>query len=243
MAIRERPFKNATYAALAALGKAVASPVRVEILDLLSQSDRTVEELARLSAQSVANTSQHLQALLRARLVCRSKEGLFVRYRVAAPEVGDFLRALRVLAESQTEELRRAKQRLLDELGKAESVDREELVQCVLDGEACVIDVRPSEEYRAGHLPGALSIPLEELDARLDRLPRGREIVADCRGSYRVLAVDAVRKLRAKGYQAERLDLPVVDWRARGLRVDAGLPSMNPASQARLKCGRRRVRP
>lgn len=105
---------------------------------------------------------------------------------------------------------------------KAEPVDREELVQRVLDGEAFVMDVRPVEEYQAGHLPGARSVPLEELDALLDELPRGREIVAYCRGPYCVLAVEAVRRLRAKGYRAARLELGVVDWRARGLRVDTG---------------------
>jgi rhodanese-related sulfurtransferase/DNA-binding transcriptional ArsR family regulator len=233
MAIQERRFKDTTYAALAGLGKAVASPVRLELLDLLSQSDRTVEDLARMSAQSVANASQHLQALLRARLVRRAKEGLFARYRLAAPEVSDFLRALRVLAEGQTDELERAKQRLLDEMGKAKPVDRGELVRRVLDGEAFVIDVRPSEEYQAGHLPGALSIPLEELDARLNRLPRRREIVAYCRGPYCVLAVEAVRRLRAKGYRAARLELGVVEWRARGLRVDTGSSPKNPQSRIR----------
>jgi rhodanese-related sulfurtransferase len=222
MGIWGRRLKDAVYGALAGVGKAVASPVRVELLDLLSQGDRTVEELARMSGQSVANASQHLQALLRARLVRRSKEGLFARYGLAVPEVGEFVRALRVLAESQAAELGRAKRRLLEELGEAEPVGRNELIRRVREGEAFVIDVRPPEEYRAGHLPGARSMPLKDLDARLAELPRGREIVAYCRGPYCVLAVEAVRQLRKKGFRAARLDMGVWDWRAQGLKVAVG---------------------
>jgi rhodanese-related sulfurtransferase/DNA-binding transcriptional ArsR family regulator len=221
MGIRGRHLKDLVYATLAGVGKAVASPVRVELLDLLSQGDRTVEELARMSNQSVANASQHLQVLLRARLVLRSKQGLFARYRLAAPEVGEFVRALRVLAESQTTELGQAKRRLLDELGETELVGRDEIVRRVREGETFVIDVRPQCEYRAGHLPGAVSIPLEELDARLAELPRRRDIVAYCRGPYCVLAVEAVRLLREKGFRAVRLDMGVWDWRAQGLPVVA----------------------
>ncbi|MBI5723615.1 MAG: helix-turn-helix domain-containing protein [Planctomycetes bacterium] len=220
MAIQGRRLKDAVYAALAVVGRAVGSPVRVEFLDMLSQGGRTVEELARMSGQTAANSSQHLQSLLRARLVRRSKEGLFARYCIAAPEVGEFVRSLRVLAESQAVELGRARKRLLDELGKAEPVGRDELVRRVREGEAFVIDVRPSGEYRAGHLPGALSVPLDELDAKLDELPRGREIVAYCRGPYCVLAVEAVRRLREKGFHAIRLDMGVWDWRAEGLPVE-----------------------
>ena len=222
MGLCGRKLKNTVYAALAGVGKAVASPVRVEFLDLLSQGDRTVEELARISGQSVANASQHLQALLRARLVRRSKEGLFARYRIAAPEVGEFVRALRLLAESQATELSRTRRRLLDELGEAEPVGRDELVRRVREGDAFVIDVRPPGEYRAGHLPGALSVPLKELEARLAELPRGREIVAYCRGPYCVLAVEAVLRLRKKGFRAARLDMGVWDWRAKGFKVSVG---------------------
>jgi rhodanese-related sulfurtransferase len=220
MAIQGRKLKNAVYAALAGVGKTVASSVRVELLDLLSQGDRTVEELARMSGQTVANASQHLQVLLRARLVDRSKEGLFARYRLAVPEVGEFVRALRVLAESQAVQLEQAENRLITELNEAEPIGREELVRRVREGETFVIDVRPAEEYRAGHLPGALSIPLERLEARLAELPRRREIVAYCRGPYCVLAVEAVRRLREKGFRAVRLDLGVWDWRARGLPLE-----------------------
>ncbi len=220
MAIQERKLKNTVYAVLAGVGKTVASPVRVELLDLLSQGGRTVEELARMSGQTVANASQHLQVLLRARLVDRSKEGLFARYRLSVPEVGEFIQALRVLADSQAVQLEQAKNRLMAELNEAEPVGREELVRRVREGEAFVIDVRPAEEYRAGHLPGALSIPLEGLEARLAELPRGREIVAYCRGPYCVLAVEAVRRLRKKGFRAIRLDMGVWDWRAQGLPLE-----------------------
>lgn len=215
-----RRLKDSVYAALADVGKSVASPVRVELLDLLSQGDCTVDELSRLSGQSVANTSQHLQALLRSRLVRRSKEGLFVRYGMAVPEVAEFVRALRVLTERQAAELQRARKRLLAELDEAEPVGQEEIVRRVREGEAFVIDVRPTAEFTAGHLPGALSVPLEELTTRLAELPRGRDIVAYCRGPYCVLAVEAVRRLREKGYRAIRLDMGVWDWRAEGLPVE-----------------------
>jgi rhodanese-related sulfurtransferase len=195
--------------------------VRVELLDLLSQGDRTVEELARMSGQTLANASQHLQVLLRARLVNRVKEGLFAHYHLAVPEVGEFIRALRVLAERQAVQLEHAKSRLVSELHEAEPVSQEELVRRVREGEAFVIDVRPSEEYHAGHLPGAISVPLEGLEARLAQLPREREIVAYCRGPYCMLAVEAVRRLREKGFYAVRLDLGVWDWRARGLPLEA----------------------
>jgi len=215
-----RRLKNAVYATLAGIGKAVGSPVRVELLDMLSQSGRTVEEIARMSCQSVANASQHLQVLLRARLVRRSKEGLFVRYGLAVPEVGAFIRSLRVLAESQAVELGQAKKRLFADLNEAEPVGRDELVRRVREGEAFVIDVRPTEEYQAGHLPGALSVPLENLESRLAVLPRDREIVAYCRGPYCVLAVEAVRRLRDNGFRAVRLDMGVWDWRAEGFPVE-----------------------
>ena len=214
-----RRFKDAIYEQLARLGKATSSPKRLELLDLLSQGPRTVEALAEHASISVANASQHLQVLRAARLVEAEKKGLYVEYRVAGEEVSRFLLALRGLAEARLAEIDQVTRSYLDGRGAMDAVDSEELFRRVKAGEVTVLDVRPSEEYRAGHLPGALSIPLGELEARLRELRKTREIVAYCRGPYCVMAVEAVELLRKKGFKAHRMELGVVDWRARGGRV------------------------
>ena len=212
-----RAYKNAIYEQLARIGKAVASPRRLELLDLLAQGPRTVEVLAREAGLGVANTSQHLRALRAAELVTAEKSGPFVTYRLASPEVADFFRALRQLAESRLAEIARLTRDFLEARGVLEAVDRETLVDRVRRGEVTVVDVRPSEEFGAGHIPGALSVPLADLEQRLADLPRDREVVAYCRGPYCVLAVEAVRLLRAHGFRAVRLADGIADWRARGL--------------------------
>jgi rhodanese-related sulfurtransferase len=212
-----RAYKNAIYEQLARIGKAVASPRRLELLDLLAQGPRTVEALAREAGLGVANTSQHLQGLRAAELVTAEKSGLFVTYRLASPEVADFFRTLRQLAESRLAEIARLTRDFLEARGGLEAVDRETLVDRVRRGEVTVVDVRPSEEFGAGHIPGALSVPLADLEQRLADLPRDREVVAYCRGPYCVLAVEAVRLLRAHGFRAVRLADGIADWRARGL--------------------------
>jgi rhodanese-related sulfurtransferase len=214
-----RAYKNAIYEQLARIGKAVASPRRLELLDLLAQGPRTVEALAREAGLGVANTSQHLRALRAAELVTAEKSGPFVTYRLASPEVADFFRALRQLAESRLAEIARLTRDFLEARGVLEAVDRETLVARVRRGEVTVVDVRPSEEFGAGHIPGALSVPLADLEQRLADLPRDREVVAYCRGPYCVLAVEAVRLLRAHGFRAVRLADGIADWRARGLDV------------------------
>jgi len=214
-----RAYKNAIYEQLARIGKAVASPRRLELLDLLAQGPRTVEVLAREAGLGVANTSQHLRALRAAELVTAEKSGPFVTYRLASPEVADFFRALRQLAESRLAEIARLTRDFLEARGVLEAVDRETLVDRVRRGEVTVVDVRPSEEFGAGHIPGALSVPLADLEQRLADLPRDREVVAYCRGPYCVLAVEAVRLLRAHGFRAVRLADGIPDWRARGLDV------------------------
>jgi len=215
-----RRFKDAVYEQFARIGKGLASPTRLELLDLLSQGEHVVEDLSRLTGETVANVSQHLQVLRRSRLVDCRKEGLYVRYRLAAPAVGEFMRGLRLLAEQQLDELERARRSLLASWREAEAVDRDELVRRVREGEAAVIDVRPVEEYRAAHLPKAMSLPLEELEERMAELPSDCEVVAYCRGPYCVLALEAVTLLRKRGYRAFRLDMGVWDWRARGLPVE-----------------------
>lgn len=222
MSLLTRQFKDAIYEQLGRIGKALASPRRLELLDLLCQGPRTVEALAAAADQSVANTSQHLQVLRRARLVEADKDGVHVRYRLADPMVCDFYRSLRVLAESRLAEVERVTREFLEERGAMEPVDREALLARVRRGEVTVLDVRPAEEYLAGHIPGAISVPLSELDRRLADLPRDREIVAYCRGPYCVLAIEAVERLRARGLRAVRLEHGVPDWRALGFPVAVG---------------------
>jgi rhodanese-related sulfurtransferase/DNA-binding transcriptional ArsR family regulator len=217
---RARRFKDTVYALQAQTGKAVASPRRLELLDLLAQGPRTVEALARETSQTIANTSQHLQVLRGAHLVEAEKRGLYVTYRLAGEEVTRFSLALRQLAESRTKELERAAQGFLEERGQLAPIDQEALLARIRRGEVTLLDVRPEEEYDAGHIPGALSVPLVELERHLSDLPRRREVVAYCRGPYCVLAIEAVARLRARGYRALRLEAGIPDWRARGYPVE-----------------------
>lgn len=216
-----RRFKDSIYEQFARLGKAISAPKRLELLDLLCQGPRTVEALAEQAGISVANASQHLQVLRAARLVETEKKGLYVEYRLAGDEVCTFFFALRGLAESRLAEVEQVAREYFEQRGAMEAVESEELLRRVRNGEVTVLDVRPPEEYRAGHIPGALSIPVGELKARLRELPKDREVVAYCRGPYCVMAVEAVELLRKKGFTAHRLEQGIVDWRARGWRVEA----------------------
>lgn len=219
---RNRRFKTAIYEQFARIGKAISNPSRLELLDLLCQGPRTVEVLAKEAGLGLANTSQHLKALREVRMVTAEKDGLFVTYSLADEQVCQFFRSLRSLAETHLAEIRQLTGDFLDNRQGLQPVDREQLLAKVREGEVTVLDVRPSEEYRAGHLPGALSIPLKELERRLSDLPHDREIVAYCRGPYCVLAVEAVDLLRAKGFTAFRLEDGVQDWEARGFPVAVG---------------------
>lgn len=217
-----RSFKNAIYEQFARIGKAVSSPKRLELLDLLCQGPRTVEVLARESGLTVANASQHLQVLRAARLVEAHKEGLYVKYRFEDQMVCEFFRAMRVLAESRLAEVEQIKRRFLKGKAGMEPVDRKALLELVRKGAVTVLDVRPKEEYTAGHIPGALSIPLKELLLRLSDLPRSQEIVAYCRGPYCVLSIQAVEILRARGFHALRLEEGIQDLRALGFPIAVG---------------------
>lgn len=219
---RNRRFKTAIYEQFARIGKAISNPSRLELLDLLCQGPRTVEALANEANLGLANTSQHLKALRAARLVEAEKAGLYVTYRLADEQVRQFFRALRTLAETRLADVREITRQFLESRQGLQPVNREELLAKVRDGAVTVLDVRPTEEYRAGHLPGALSVPLKELERRLSDLPRGREIVAYCRGPYCVLAVEAVEMLQSRGFTAFRLEDGVQDWQARGFPVAVG---------------------
>ena len=214
-----RAFKDAIYEQFARIGKAVSSPKRLELLDLLCQGERTVEVLAKESGLTIANASQHLQVLRAARLVEAEKEGLFVVYRLADQTVCEFFRAMRVLAESRLAEVEQIKRRFLEGREGMEPVDREALLKLVREGAVTVLDVRPVEEYNAGHIPGALSIPLKDLTLHLSELPHDQEIIAYCRGPYCVLSIQAVEMLRAKGFQAVRLEEGIQDLRAMGFPI------------------------
>lgn len=217
-----RQFKDAIYDQFARIGKAVSSPKRLEMLDLLCQGAKTVENLSRETGLSIANTSQHLQTLKAARLIKGEKEGLYVKYRLADEMVCEFFRSLRLLAERRLAEVDMIKRRFLAGKAGMEPVNRQDLLERVIEGGVTVLDVRPVDEYRAGHIPGALSVPLDQLKALLGKLPADQEIVAYCRGPYCVLAVQAVEVLRQKGLDAIRLEEGVQDWRAMGLPVAIG---------------------
>jgi rhodanese-related sulfurtransferase len=216
----ERQYKDATYAQFARIGKAVSHPKRLEILDLLCQGPRTVEALAREAGMPTASASQHLKVLREARLLDAERKGLFVTYRLADAAVCAFFRALRSLAESHLAEVEQTTRRFLAGREGMEPVEARELLRRVREGGVTVLDVRPAEEYRAGHIAGAISVPLRELKARMREVPRGREIVAYCRGPYCVLAVQAVAMLRKAGLRAHRLREGYPDWRAAGLPVE-----------------------
>jgi len=222
MANPSRRFKTAIFEQFARIGKAISNPSRLELLDLLCQGPRTVEVLAKEASLGLANTSQHLKALKAARLVETEKSGLFVTYRLADDQVCQFFRSLRNLAETRLTEVREITREFLANRQGLEPVDRDALLTKVREGAVTVLDVRPAEEYRAGHIPGALSIPLKELERRLSDLPRDREVVAYCRGPYCVLAVEAVEILRSRGFSAFRLEENVQDWREEGLPVATG---------------------
>lgn len=217
-----RLFKDAIYSHFARIGKAVSSPKRLELLDILCQGARTVETLSKEAGLTIANASQHLRVLHAARLVETTKVGVFVHYRLADEIVGEFFRNMRTLAESRLAEVEHTKRQFLQGREGMEPINRDALLQRVRRGEVTVLDVRPREEYQAGHIPGAISIPLKELERRLSKLPQDKEIVAYCRGPYCVLAIQAVEMLRAKGFRAVRLDYGVQDLRAMGFPVALG---------------------
>ncbi len=212
--MRSRGAKDALFEAIALMGKAFASPVRLELLDLLAQAPRTVEELARASGQSTATTSQHLQALRRAGMVTRAREGTRVRYALAGDEALRLWLALRDASAARLAEVERAAHDYLGD--EVDTIGREDLLERLARGDVVLVDVRPAQEYEAGHIEGARSIPLEELERRLAELPLDTEVVAYCRGPFCAYAHEAVRRLRTEGRSARRLNEGWPEWRLAG---------------------------
>jgi rhodanese-related sulfurtransferase/DNA-binding MarR family transcriptional regulator len=206
-------LKNHVYAVVASVAKALGNGHRLELLELLAQCERPVEDLAREAGLSVANTSQHLQVMRRAGLVTARRDGVRIHYRLASDTAADLWRALRQFAERELPQIDRIVKTYAHARESLEPIGLAELRQRLGEGDIVLLDVRPVAEFDAGHIPGARSIPVDELPGRLDELPAGDEIAAYCRGRYCVFADDAVRLLRAKGFQARRVEGDVADWR------------------------------
>jgi rhodanese-related sulfurtransferase len=205
-----RGRKDALFEAIALMGKGFASPVRLELLDLLAQAPRTVHELARASGQSMANASQHLQALQAAGLVSRRREGTSVRCELAGEDVLALWLALRDASAARLAEVERAAREYLGD--EVEAIGREELLARLSRGDAVLVDVRPADEYAAGHIDGARSIPIGELERRIAELPKDREVIAYCRGPFCAYAHEAVRTLERAGRRARRLEDGWPEW-------------------------------
>ena len=214
-----RSEKDALFEAIALMGKAFASPRRLELLDLLAQAPRTVDELARTSEQSMANTSQHLQALHAAGMVSRTREGTSVRYALAGNEALTVWLALRDASVARLAEVERAARDYLGD--EVETINRTELIERLRRGDVVLVDVRPAEEFEAGHIEGARSIPIAELKERLAELPADREVVAYCRGPFCAYAHQAVRTLQSAGRTARRMEVGWPEWRLAELEEKA----------------------
>jgi rhodanese-related sulfurtransferase/DNA-binding MarR family transcriptional regulator len=217
-----RRFKDAVYAQFARIGHAVSTPKRIELLDLLGHTERTVADLAEQTGTPIKNTSAHLRALRAAGLVATRKDGPHVVYRLVDKRVHVFVRQLQALAHARFAEVEHVTQLYVDGRDELEPVSARELERRMRAGSVIVIDVRPREEYEAAHIPGALSVPVEQLKRGRATPPKAREIIAYCRGRYCVCAVEAVTLLRKRGYRARRLVEGLPGWREEGRRVVAG---------------------
>jgi len=214
--------KREIFANLARIGTALSSATRLEFLELLAQGERSVEQLATLTGVTVANTSQHLQKLRQAGLVVGRKDGQYVHYRLAGDEIVGLLAALGQVGETYLAEVERIVRLYLAQKDDLEPVPARELLDRARKGLVTVLDVRPPEEFAAGHLPGAVNIPIHELERRLGELPKRKEVVAYCRGPYCLMSYDAVQLLRRKGLRARRLEAGLPEWRLAGRPVESG---------------------
>ncbi len=213
----KRKFKNVLYEQFARIGKALSNGHRLELLEVLAQGEHSVETLAQETGMSIANASQHLQVMRAAQLVEVRREGVYQYYRLADAQVFTLWQTMRQVGESRIAEIDRIVQTYLHDRSLLQPISAPELIQRLIEGNILLLDVRPSEEYAAAHLPGALSIPVTNLAAHLSELSQDKEIVAYCRGPYCVFADEAVALLQAHGYTARRLEQGVPEWRALGL--------------------------
>ncbi len=209
----ERIWKDQLYREFARIGKCLSSPKRLELLDLLSQGPKSVDQLVKITGMSVANVSQHLQTLHESRLVRSHRQGNFVIYEIAGLSVADFMVSLHRLSEKQLVEVQELKTEMLQNHVNMEPIGLEELLKRMERGEVVLLDVRPQDEYETGHIPGAISIPMEDLENHLASLPTDKEIVAYCRGPYCLMSAQAVEILKNKGIQASRLEEGVIEWK------------------------------
>jgi rhodanese-related sulfurtransferase len=216
----KREFKDQLYEQFARIGKALSNPHRLELVELLAQGERTVEELAAEANLPIANASQHLQVLRAAQLVEVRRDGLYAYYRLSDERVFRVWQALRDLGELQLAEVNRLVQGFLQDRSPLQSISAEELLEQMKTGDVVILDVRPEPEYRSGHIPQARSIPVDELETRLGELSRKKEIIAYCRGPYCVFADEAVALLQKHGYRARRLVEGLPDWQALNLPVE-----------------------
>jgi rhodanese-related sulfurtransferase len=223
--VADRAVKTELFEQYARVGKALSAPKRLELLDLLAQGERTVDALSRAAGAGVSTTSMHLQTLRQAGLVQSRREGTSVHYRLAGDDVAGLYAGLRDVAVAHLADADRARVAYLggDDAGEAEDVPREELLRRARSGEVVVLDVRPRHEYASGHIPGAVSVPVEELEQRLAELPADVRVVAYCRGAYCVLAHDAVRLLTRHGRSARRLPEGMLEWRLSGMPIQSGV--------------------
>jgi rhodanese-related sulfurtransferase/DNA-binding MarR family transcriptional regulator len=221
MPVDDRGRKMALYEQFARVGKALANPARLELLDLLAQGERSVEDLAGAAGMKVSNTSAQLRALAGAGLVASRRDGVKIYYRLADEQVTAFVGQMQELAASRLAEVEAAARGYLGDVAALEPVAQDELFRRLHDGQVLVLDVRPEAEYAAGHIPGAVNVPHDQLAARLTELPDGADVIAYCRGRYCVFAPDAVRLLRQRGFTARPLDGGLPGWRLAGLPVTA----------------------
>lgn len=217
-----REFKDALYTQFARIGHAISSPKRLEMLDLLSQGEKTVEQLAAQSETPIKNTSAHLRALRQARLVDTRRDGTYVYYRLGDESVIRLLQSLQGLGRIRLAEVEQVTNLYLESRDELDAVDLKELRRLVRTGEVTIVDVRPRDEFEAGHIPGALSMPVPELRKRLGEIPKSREVIAYCRGPYCVYSLEAVTLLRKHGYRARRAEQGLPQWRTEGFEVVAG---------------------
>lgn len=215
-----RDFKDPLYTEFARVAKAVANSHRLELVDLLAQGERRVDDLAREAGLTIANTSQHLQTLRQGGLVESRRDGTTIYYRLADARVFRLWQAIREVGEARLAEIDRLTRTYLHDRAQLDAIDSATLRRRLDEGDVVVLDVRPDLEYRAQHITGALSIPVTELADRLTEVPRDLEIVAYCRGPYCLFSDEAVTLLRAHGYRARRLDIGLPDWRAAGMPTE-----------------------